>query len=98
VHGANFIAGRIDRITICRDVAHIREHHILREVAALDQQRGRDPGPALRPTGDGRRMKQMLAQRAGNLVEVGHAGNFLQSKPLVCGHDELHRAFDVARI
>ena len=38
VHGADFVAGRIDRIAVRRNEVDIGKQHVAREVAALEQQ------------------------------------------------------------
>ena len=70
VHGPHLGAHCDQRVAVVGHRHEIREHQVAHEVAALDQQARGDPCPPLGPAGNGRRMQQVLPQRAGGLVEV----------------------------
>ena len=71
------------------------KQHVAREIAAFEQQAGRDPALALRPSRHGRRREKLLPQRARDGIEVRHAGNTREAEFLICRHGQFHRPLDV---
>ena len=94
-HLAGAASGQEVRVAEAHDVG---EQVVEGDVAPLLDEGGGDPGPALRPPRDRRRVQQVLAQRGGGAVEVGHPGNVVGPEVLEQGDDVLDRPLDVGAV
>ena len=67
---------------IGRHEVDIGKQDVTNEIAALEQETGRDPASSFRPSGDSRRRKQPLSESACGDVEIRYAWNFSEAELL----------------
>ena len=94
MHRTDLVAGAAHRIAVAGNERDVGEHDVERKIASLEQQARRDPAAALGPAGDGGWVEQALAERAGHIVEIGHARHLFEPELVVGGDHQIDRALD----
>ena len=72
-----------------------RKEHGAHRVAAFEQRRRCDPGPTAGPTGDVRRVEQLLPQAPGQTVHVRHCRRGRGAELAIGQDDQLNRTLDL---